>query len=30
VQALKDGFMRRRGLVEDVCAGAPCTGPQFD
>jgi hypothetical protein len=29
VQALKDGFWRRRGVVNDVCAGAPCTGPQF-
>ncbi len=29
VQALKDGFMHPDGVVEDVCAGAPCTGPQF-
>jgi hypothetical protein len=29
VQALKDGFWHRRGLVNDVCSGAPCTGPQF-
>ena len=29
VQALKDGFWHRRGLVQDVCLGAPCTGPQF-
>ncbi len=29
VQALKDGFWHPHGLVEDVCAGAPCTGPQF-
>jgi hypothetical protein len=29
VQALKDAFWHRRGLVPDVCAGAPCTGPQF-
>ena len=29
VQALKDAFMRRDGAVIDVCAGAPCTGPQF-
>jgi len=29
VQALKDGFWHPRGLVQDVCNGAPCTGPQF-
>jgi hypothetical protein len=29
VQALKDGFWHRAGVVNDVCAGAPCTGPQF-
>jgi len=29
VQALKDGFWHRHGLVQDVCNGAPCTGPQF-
>lgn len=29
VQALKDAFWHPDGLVEDVCAGAPCTGPQF-
>jgi hypothetical protein len=28
-QALKDTFWRRRGYVTDVCAGGPCTGPQF-
>ena len=30
VQALKDGFWHREGIVNDVCTGAPCTGPQFD
>ncbi len=29
VQALKDTFWRRKGVVTDVCNGAPCTGPQF-
>jgi hypothetical protein len=29
VQALKDAFFHRNGAVIDVCAGAPCTGPQF-
>jgi hypothetical protein len=29
VQALKDAFWHRNGVVQDVCAGAPCTGPQF-
>ena len=29
VQALKDAFMRKGGTAIDVCAGAPCTGPQF-
>ena len=29
VQALKDEFWHRNGAVTDVCAGAPCTGPQF-
>lgn len=29
VQALKDGFWHPDGVVNDVCAGAPCTGPQF-
>ena len=29
VQLLKDGFWHRDGVVNDVCAGAPCTGPQF-
>ena len=29
VQALKDAFLHPQGLVNDVCAGAPCTGPQF-
>jgi hypothetical protein len=28
-QALKDGFWHKNGVVTDVCAGAPCTGPQF-
>jgi hypothetical protein len=26
---LKDGFWHPHGLIEDVCNGAPCTGPQF-
>ena len=29
VQALKDTFWRPQGFVTDVCAGGPCTGPQF-
>jgi hypothetical protein len=29
VQALKDAFWHPNGRVIDVCAGAPCTGPQF-
>jgi hypothetical protein len=29
VQALKDAFWHRTGAIPDVCAGAPCTGPQF-
>jgi hypothetical protein len=29
VQELKDGFWHPDGVVRDVCAGAPCTGPQF-
>jgi hypothetical protein len=29
VQALKDAFFRPDGVVIDVCAGGPCTGPQF-
>jgi hypothetical protein len=29
VQALKDAFWHRHGTAIDVCAGAPCTGPQF-
>jgi hypothetical protein len=29
VQALKDTFWHRHGYVTDVCAGGPCTGPQF-
>jgi hypothetical protein len=29
VQALKDAFWHRKGTAIDVCAGAPCTGPQF-
>jgi hypothetical protein len=29
VQALKDAFWHPRGVVRDVCSGAPCTGPQF-
>jgi hypothetical protein len=29
VQALKDAFWHKKGVVEDVCDGAPCTGPQF-
>ena len=29
VQALKDAFWHRDGVVIDVCNGAPCTGPQF-
>ncbi len=29
VQALKDAFWHRRGVLPDVCNGAPCTGPQF-
>jgi hypothetical protein len=29
VQALKDAFWHPHGLVQDVCSGAPCTGPQF-
>jgi hypothetical protein len=28
-QALKNTFWRPDGYVDDVCAGAPCTGPQF-
>jgi hypothetical protein len=28
-QALKDGFWHPDGVVQDVCNGAPCTGPQF-
>jgi hypothetical protein len=28
-QALKDTFWHRHGYVTDVCAAAPCTGPQF-
>jgi len=28
-QALKDTFWHPRGFVNDVCNGAPCTGPQF-
>jgi hypothetical protein len=28
-QALKDMFWHPRGFVNDVCNGAPCTGPQF-
>jgi hypothetical protein len=28
-QALKDTFSRPQGFVTDVCAGGPCTGPQF-
>ncbi len=28
-QALKDTFWHSRGYVDDVCSGAPCTGPQF-
>jgi hypothetical protein len=26
---LKDGFWHPDGLIEDVCNGQPCTGPQF-
>lgn len=29
VQLLKDGFFHVNGVVNDVCAGGPCTGPQF-
>ncbi|HEV7732838.1 MAG TPA: hypothetical protein VGR62_11775 [Candidatus Binatia bacterium] len=29
VQALKDDFWHPHGLIEDVCVGLPCTGPQF-
>jgi hypothetical protein len=29
VQALKDQFWHPNGAISDVCAGAPCTGPQF-
>ena len=29
VQALKDQFWHPDGAITDVCAGAPCTGPQF-
>jgi hypothetical protein len=28
-QALKDSFWHPHGFVNDVCNGAPCTGPQF-
>ena len=28
-QALKHSFWAPRGVVFDVCGGAPCTGPQF-
>jgi hypothetical protein len=28
-KALKSGFMRPDGVIVDVCAGLPCTGPQF-
>jgi hypothetical protein len=28
-QALKDTFWHPDGYVDDVCGGAPCTGPQF-
>jgi hypothetical protein len=28
-QQLKDTFWHPRGFVNDVCNGAPCTGPQF-
>ena len=28
-QALKDTFWHPDGWVDDVCSGAPCTGPQF-
>jgi hypothetical protein len=29
VMALKDAFWHPDGAAPDVCAGAPCTGPQF-